>query len=98
MCKILTVEFFFVSYMQVNKKYVAITAIVLGVCFILVCAYWLIYGVKVLVHPVAPTVSVHDVTWEIPLAKAELNLHYIGYGRIVIEYVEVNGTRADAYP
>ena len=85
-------------YMKVNKKYAAITAIVLSACFISFYAYWLMCGVKVLVHPVAPIVSVQDVIWEIPLAKAELHLFYICYRETVIEYVEVNGTRVDVYP
>lgn len=98
MCKILTVEFFSFSYMRVNKKYAAITVIVLSACFISFYTFWLMYGVKVLVHPVAPTVSVKNVSWEIPLAKAELHLYYICYRETVIEYVEVNGTRVDVYP
>jgi len=98
MCKILTVELFYVSHMRVNKKYAAITAIVLSACFISFYAYWLMCEVKVLVHPVAPIVSVQDVIWEIPLAKAELHLCYICYRETVIGYVEVNGTRVDVYP
>jgi len=54
--------------------------------------------VKVLVHPVAPTVSVQDVIWETPLVKAELHLYYICYGETVIGYVEVNGTTVGAHP
>ena len=98
MCKILTVDLFYVSNMRVNKKYSAVIVIVLSASLISFYVYWLRYGVKVLVHPVAPTVSVQDVIWETPLAKAELHLYYIGYGETVIGYVEVNGTRVDVYP
>jgi len=84
--------------MRVNKKYAAIVVIVLSVFLISFYIYWLRYGMQVLVHPVAPIVSVQDVIWEIPLAKAELHLYYICYHEIVIGYVEVNGTRVDVYP
>ena len=98
MCKILTVEVFYVSHMSVNKKYAAIVVLVLSACLISFYVYWLRYGVKILVHPVAPIVSVQEVVWEIPLAEAELHLHYICYSETVVGYVEVNGTRVDVYP
>lgn len=98
MCNILTVERIYVSHMRVNKKYAAIIVIVLSAFPISLYMYWLQCNMHILVHPVAPTVSVQDVIWEIPLAKAELSLYCICYGETVIGYLEVNGTRVDAHP
>lgn len=84
--------------MRVNKKYGAIVVIALSVFLVSFYMYWLRYGMQVLVHPVAAIVSVQDVIWEIPLAKAELHLYYICYRETTIGYVEVNGTRVDVYP
>jgi hypothetical protein len=86
-----------------NKKHALVAIILLGMFTMSLYTYWFVHGQSdTLEIDWGESAEVHNVSWNVLLAKAEFKFTVNSVSRsrgvIILDRVEVNGTKVDAYP